>query len=412
MELTQREREMLNGQDGEAVKLAMEILVAVGESCGAKRLIPVKSAHIVLAMYKSIFDAGVEVCEKFAALGAKFCVPTTLDPCGMDTEDPKSFKTPNDYYEKQMRVVEAYKKMGAIPVWTCIPYLNGNLPRFGEHVGWTESSAVAFINSVLGARSNRETAVIDICIGLTGRTMEYGLHLDENRKGQVLIRMDLGGRKLENYEYPVLGYYLGQKLGSKIGVVDGMAGNPTNEQLKSLMAGAAASGSVALVHLVGITPEAPTLEAAFGGNEISEELVFGEAELNGTKAQMSTKTASSIDFIAVGCPHYTITEVEKIVRLMEGKHVKPGVEFWIYTTKATATMAERMGYREALAKCGVKLTLETCMLISPVETWGFRTIMTDSAKCAYYAPMQCKTEVIFGSVEDCVNAAITGTAGR
>jgi predicted aconitase len=298
--------------------------------------------------------------------------------------------------------------MGAIPVWTCTPYLNGNLPRFGEHVGWTESSAVAFINSVLGARSNRETAVIDICIGLTGKTMEYGLHLDENRRGQVLIEMDLGGRELENQEYPIVGYYLGKILGSEIGVVDGFAGKPGNEQLKSLMAGAAASGSVALLHIVGVTPEAPTKEAAFGGNTPAKIFKFGPKELAETAAQMSTKKSGDIDFVAVGCPHYTINEIEKVLRLLQGRNIKNGLAFWIYTTKFTAMLAERMGYRKALEKLGVKLTIETCMLISPVETWGFKTIMTDSAKCAYYAPMQCKTDVIFGSVEACVNAAVKG----
>lgn len=411
MELTQREQEMLAGRDGKAVQLAMEILTRVGDACGAKRLIPVKSAHIVLAMYKSIFDAGVEVCEKFADMGAKFVIPTTLDPCGMDTADPEGFKTPKDYMEKQNRVVKAYQKMGAIPVWTCTPYLGGYIPRLGEHVGWTESSAVAYINSVLGARSNRETAVIDICIGLTGRTMEYGLHLDENRRGQVLIRLDLGGRELRGEEYPILGYYLGSILGSRIGVVDGMVGKPTSEQLKSMMAGAAASGSVALMHIVGITPEAPTLEAAFAGNAVQETVTVTEETVAATWAKMSTKKESEIDFVAVGCPHYTINEIAKVVELMQGRKVKEGVQFWIYTTKSAQMLAQRMGYEQALAEAGVKLTMETCMLISPVETWGFKTIMTDSAKCAYYAPMQCKTDVIFGNIESCVEAAVTGRAG-
>lgn len=408
MKLTQREEEMLNGSDGKSVQLAMEILTRVGDACGAERLIPVKSAHIVLAMYKSIFDAGVEICEKFADMGAKFVIPTTLDPCGMDTEDPKGFKTPHDYYEKQTRVIEAYNKMGAIPIWTCTPYLNGNLPRFGEHVGWTESSAVAFINSVLGARSNRETAVIDICIGLTGRTMDYGLHLDENRRGEVLINLDLGGRELASDEYPVLGYYLGRVLGSRIGVVDGMAGNPTNEQLKAMMAGAAASGSVALLHIVGITPEAQTLEKGFSGNKVQETFTVDKKILKEARASMSTKKSSDVDFVAVGCPHYTINEIADVVKLLRGRNIKEGVQFWIYTTKSVALLAERMGYRAALEGSGLKLTVETCMLISPIETWGFKTLMTDSAKCAYYAPMQCKTNVIFGTLEDCVETAITG----
>ena len=410
MQLTPREKDMLDGSDGQAVQTAMEILVRVGDACGAERLIPVKSAHIVLAMYKSIFDAGVEVCEKFSEMGGRFVVPTTLDPCGMDTEDPVGFKTPEDYVEQQNRVISAYRKMGAIPVWTCTPYLTGNLPRFGEHVGWTESSAVAFVNSVLGARTNRETAVIDICIGLTGRTMDYGLHRDENRRGQVLIDLELGGRELRSEEYPILGYYLGKVLGSRIGVVDGMRGTPSIEQLKSMMAGAAASGSVALLHIVGITPEAMTKEKAFGGNDPEEIIVVDEDTMADTWKIISTKPESDIDFVAVGCPHYTIEEIAEVARLLNGRKVRAGVEFWIYTTKLTDTLARRMGYRQLLEESGARFALETCMLISPVETWGFETIMTDSAKCAYYAPMQCKTDVIFGSVSDCVEAAVTGKA--
>lgn len=408
MYLTSREKEMLEGKDGEAVKLAMEILIGVGKSCGAERLIPVTSAHIVLAMYKSIFDAGVEVCEKFANMGAKFCIPTTLDPCGMDTEDPVKYKTPIDYIHKQNRVIEAYRKMGAIPVWTCTPYFGTSLPRLGEHVGWTESSAVAYINSVLGARSNRETAVIDICIGLTGRTTDYGLHKDENRKGQVLVTLDLGQRELKPKEYPIIGYYLGKELGSSVGVINGMVGNPTNEQLKSLLAGAAASGSVALLHIVGITPEASTLDIAFAGNTPEREIIIDEKVLERTQNKMCTKKHSKIDLVALGCPHYTINEIKEVVDLMSGYHVKEGVQFWIYVNKINLELAEKMGFRKALKDCGVNLTVETCMLISPVETWGFKTIMTDSAKCSYYAPMQCKTDVIFGSVEECVEAAING----
>ena len=408
MKTTQDEREMLRGRDGEAVQLAMEILTRVGDSFGAEDLVDVASAHIVLAMYKSIFDAGVDVCEKFAAMGAKFKIPTTLDPCGMDTEKPGYFKTPPEYEDKQRRVMEAYRKMGAIPVWTCTPYFTGSLPRFGEHVGWTESSAVAFINSALGARSNRETAVIDICIGLTGKTPRYGLHLDENRRATALVRLDIGGRELARWEYPVLGYFLGKTLGSEIGVVEGMAGAPDNDALKSLFAGAAASGPLALLHIAGVTPEAPTVAAAFGPGKPSRTIVVDQAVMDATRAEMSTVTGGKIDLVAVGCPHYSIAEIERVARLLNGRNVADGMQFWIYANKPTVEMAERMGLRQQLEKQGVTMTVETCMLISPIETWGFKTLMTDSAKCSYYAPMQCHADVVFGSIEDCVERAVVG----
>ena len=408
MFLTNEEEAMLKGEQGEAPKLAMEILVKVGEKFGAPRLVPVTSAHIVLAMYKSIFDAGVEVCEKFAALGAKFRVPTTLDPSGMDTQNWQAFKTPPDYAAKQQRVAKAYEQMGAIMSWTCLPHFMGMAPRFGEHVGWTESSAVAFINSVLGARSNRETAVIDVCIGITGRTPEYGLHLNENRYGTVLVNLEIGGRPLAAWEYPVLGYFLGKTLGSDVGVVAGLSGSPKMDELKSMLAAAAASGPLALVHLVGITPEARTAREAFGPNQPARTVTVTEATLQATRKEMCTVESAKIDLVALGCPHYSIAEIQNVMKLLAGRKVAAQTEFWIYTTKQVRDLAERMGILAELQALGARIATETCMLISPVETWGFKTLMTDSGKCSYYAPMQCKTDVIFGSTAECVEAAVRG----
>jgi hypothetical protein len=408
MVLTQEEEAMLKGEQGEAAKLAMEILVKVGEKFGAKRLVPVTSAHIVLAMYKSIFDAGVEVCEKFAALGAKFRVPTTLDPSGMDTQNWQAFKTPADYAAKQQRVAKAYEKMGAIMSWTCLPHFTGMAPRFGEHVGWTESSAVAFINSVLGARSNRETAVIDVCIGITGRTPEYGLHLDENRYGTVLVSLEIGGRALASWEYPVLGYFLGKTLGSDVGVVAGLSGSPKMDELKSMLAAAAASGPLALVHLVGVTPEARSRAEAFGPNQPTRTVTVTEETLKTTRSEMCTVKNGKIDLVALGCPHYSIAEIQNVMKLLGGRKIAAQTEFWIYTTKQVRDLAERMGILQELNALGAKIATETCMLISPVETWGFKTLMTDSGKCSYYAPMQCKTDVIFGSTAECIEAAVQG----
>jgi hypothetical protein len=281
-------------------------------------------------------------------------------------------------------------------------------PRFGEHVGWTESSAVAFINSVLGARSNRETAVVDVCIGITGRTPEYGLHLDENRFGTVLVEVEIGGRALATWEYPVLGYFLGKSLGGDIGVVAGLSGSPKMDELKSMLAAAAASGPLALVHLVGITPEARTKEQAFGPNRPSRTVTVTENVLTTTRNEMCTVKNAKIDLVALGCPHYSIAEIQKVRELLAGRKIAADTEFWIYTTKQVRDLAERMGILADLAALGVKLATETCMLISPVETWGFKTLMTDSGKCSYYAPVQCKTDVVFGSTAECVEAAVHG----
>ena len=405
--LTEEEKSILNGDQGEARKFAMEILTTVAEGCGAKRLIPVQSVHLVLHTYKSCFDAGVEAAEKIASMGAKFSVPTTIDPYGMDAEDWKAAKTPEHYAEMQLRLAKAIESMGVIPYWTCTPYYGFTVPKIGEHLAWTESSAVAFANTVLGARSNRETAIVDVCCAILGRTVETGLHLTENRYGQVLINLNVG-RPLKQWEYGALGFRLGKILGNKIGVVNGMTGTPTTENLKTLCAAGAASGSIALLHIVGITPEARTLEEAFGPNTPSETYEIGEAELLETRAAMNTHKGKDIDLIAVGCPQYSINEIVKVKEFLAGRKVAPNVQFWIYANSFAIAMAEKMGIRKELEDAGVVIRAETCMIISPIHEWHFKTIMTDSGKCVHYGPMECKAEMVFGSTEECVEAAVAG----
>lgn len=411
MILTAEEKAILDGSEGPARQFAMEILVKMGESCGAPRLIPIKSVHLVLHAYKSAFDAGVEAAERIADMGGKFTVPTTIDPCGMDTEDWAGARTPEHYARMQTRLNNAVMKMGVIPVWTCTPYYGFNLPRFGEHIAWSESSAVSFANTVIGARTNRQSAIIDICMGIIGKAPEAGLHLDENRRGEVLVNLRVS-RPLKQWEYPAMGFFLGQQLGSRIGVVNGMQGSPTQDNLKAMCAAAAASGSVALLHVVGITPEARTLEEAFGGNQPIQTIEVDEAVLLGTRAKMNTHKTDEIDFVALGCPHYTINELMTVQKLLDGRKIHPGVTMWIYANSYAIKLAEQMGLRKELESAGITIRAETCMIISPLAEWGFKTIMTDSGKCTHYGPMECKTDIVFASTAECVESAVAGHVVR
>lgn len=404
MKLTAEEQAMLRGSEGPGAKLAMEILTEVGATYDAACLVPVKSCHIVLSTYKSIFDAGVEALEKFSSLGAKARVPTTVDPAGMDLERWEHFRTPKAYAEKQWRIVNACKELEFIPVWTCTPYLCGLMPRQGDHLAWTESSAVIFANSILGARTNRETAVIDLAASIAGRTPYHGLHLDENRRGQLYIRVNKPMESPEHYN--VLGYFLGLAAGTRIPVLDGLKPEAGFEVYKGMGAAAAASGGVAMFHIVGVTPEAPTLESAFGGNDIPEPIVFGEEEFRTTKASMSTATPGKIDAVMVGCPHYTIDEIKKVAALLGGRKIHPDVKFWIYTYKDRLLMAERLGYRKTIEDAGAEFVCDTCMIVSPTEVYGFNRVMTDSGKCSYYAPTQVQSTVVFDSIEECVRCAV------
>lgn len=407
MYLTDEEKRILNGEKGTAAQLAMKTLVKVGEISGAERLVPIKSVHLVLHAYKSAFDAGVEVAERIADMGAHFTVPTTIDPYGMDAEDWKDAKTPEQYANMQRRLEAAVNKMGVIPVWTCTPYYGFNMPKLGENIAWSESSAVAYANTVLGARTNRNTAILDIFCAIVGKVPETGLHLTENRKGEVLIKLKLD-RPLHNWEYPALGFYIGKKLGNRIGVIDGMKGSPSPDDMKSLCSSAAASGSVALLHIVGVTPEAPTLEEAFGGSEAKETFDITEETLRETRESMCNCDDENVDFVALGCPHYSINEIIKVKELMHGRVVNPNTHFWIYANRHALDLAEKMGVRQELEKLNVVFRAETCMIISPVSPWGFRNMMTDSGKCSYYGPAECGTEMIFASVEECVEAAVSG----
>ncbi len=411
LKLSAEEQAILEGKQGLAAQFAMEIVVKVAEGSGAKRLIPISSVHLVLHAYKSAFDAGVIAAEKIADMGAKFSVPTTIDPYGMDAEDWRGAKTPEQYAVMQQRLEKAVMRMGVIPVWTCTPYYGFNLPRFGDNVAWSESSAVAFANTVLGARTNRQSAIVDICCGILGRAPEVGLHLDENRRGEVLIDLNVD-RPLNDWEYPALGFYIGRLLGSRIGVINGMQGAPVTENLKSLCAAAAATGSVALLHIVGVTPEARTLEDAFGGREPAETICVGETELLTVRNKMNTHKGDRVDVVALGCPHYTINEIEKVHRLLDGRKVHPSVAMWIYANSYAIAMAEKMGLRKELEDAGITFRAETCMIISPIREWGFQVMMTDSGKCVHYGPMECGTEMVFGSVGDCVETAVAGHVCR
>ena len=380
LQLTPEQQNILDGNEGPARKLAMEILIKVGEGFGAQRLIPIQSVHLVLHAYKSAFDAGVEAAERIADMGGKFTVPTTIDPYGMDAEDWEGAKTPKEYAVMQKRLEAAVNRLGVIPVWTCTPYYGFNMPKFGENVAWSESSAVAFANTVLGARTNRQAAIVDICCGILGLAPEVGLHLAEERRGQVLIdlRMD---RALQAWEYPALGFRLGQLLGNRIGVVVGMLGTPDTEELKALCAAAAASGSVALLHIVGITPEARTLEEAFGGNHPEETITFTKKDLLETREKMNTHKGKNVDIVALGCPHYTINEIITVQKLLNGRKISDNVALWIYANSAAIALAEKMGIRKDLESLGVTIRAQTCMIISPIAEWGFKVMMTDSGKC-------------------------------
>ena len=412
MHLTDEEKGILDGEGGEPQRLALRVLVKLGEACGAERIVEITSAHLVASSYQIAGEAGIEIYTQLVNQGATVKVRTTSDPGSIDFARWRDFKTPADYAARQVKIAELLNRMGVIPTWTCTPYTTFNVPRFGEHLGWSESSAVVFANSVIGARTNRLAAYVDLCAALVGRVPYFGLHMPERRRGEVLFEVDpeLSASFSDQY-FPALGYLIGQIVGERIPIIIGVR-EATFDQLKAFGAAAAASGSVALYHMVGITPEARTLEAALGGKRPFKRIPVGKREIANVVAQMSTGQGGPVDVVGLGCPHASIDQMRRYANLVGGRRVHSGVQLWICTNTVVEEMARRMGYVETIEQAGAKLMVGTCHNDCPLGAWGFRRLVTDSGKFAYYTPTTVGTECIFASTEACIEAAITGRAER
>jgi hypothetical protein len=406
--LTGEEKRILDGACGEPQRLALRVLVKLGEACGAERMVEIASAHLVAASYQIAGEAGIEIYSQLVAQGAKVKVRTTSDPGSIDFARWREFKTPEQYAARQIKIAELLDAMGVIPTWTCTPYTTFNVPRFGEHLGWSESSAVVFANSVIGARTNRLAAYVDLCGALVGRVPYFGLHCDEGRRGQVLFEVapDLAADFADHY-FPPLGYLVGQVVGDKVPVIVGLRG-ASSDQLKAFGAASAASGSVALYHMVGITPEARSLEEALGGGKPLQKIPVGKAEIERTMEQMGALTDEPVDVVGIGCPHASIDQMRRYAALLEGKRVHGGVQLWICANVVVEEMARKMGYLDILERAGAKLMVGTCHNDCPLDAWGFKRLVTDSGKFAYYTPTTVGTQCIFASTEACIHAAIAG----
>ena len=388
MELTKEQERMLSGEEGEVLERMFRLLVRLGEIYGADRMIPVGSVQVAGVSYKSIGDPGLEFLEDYAGKGAQVQVPTYLNPPGMDLVDWKELGFPADFAENQLRIMDAFKQMGITMTATCTPYLVGNLPKLGEHIAWSESSAVSFANSVIGARTNREGGPSALAAALCGVTPNYGLHLDENRKPTVAVEVDA---KLEfNADFGALGWYVGQQVQKGIPYYRGIKSAST-DQLKALGAAMAASGAVALYHAEGLTPEASAMDP-----EGLETVKVGAAELK--EAREKLNTGKEPDIVILGCPHASLEEIKTLAGKLEGKKLKKPV--WICTSRKVKEDAKAAGLVERIEGAGAKVVADTCPVVSPIEQMGFKCTAVNSGKAANYLPGFCKQEVVFGNIDE------------
>ena len=393
MHLTNVEEKMLAGEEGYAVQKSMQILTALGEIFGADKMIPVSSVQVAGVSYYNLGDAGLEYLESLADKGAKARVKTTLNPAGMDLENWRELGIDEEFARKQEQVIQAFVKMGIIPSCTCTPYLVGNEPGRGDHIAWSESSAVTYANSILGAMTNREGGPSALAASIAGRTPSYGMHIEENRKSQVRVKVD--AKLVAVPDFGALGYVVGKKIGPKIPLFEGIEGTHV-EQLKSLCASIATYGGTALFH---------THDATYHEKEApAETLTITRADIEGALRALNDETAE-VDFVALGCPHCTLDEIKRIADLLEGRKVTR--EFWICTARQTMKEAEKIGYAQKIRTAGAKIACDTCMAVAPLKG-RFSVLATDSAKACYYGRGTNDFKTRIGSVEECVNAAVTG----
>jgi len=408
MKLTEEEKRVLNGEEGEPERVAMRILTKLGEVNRADRMIPIASAHLAGCSYQIAGEAGIEIYTRLVEQGAKVSVPTTLDPGSIDFKRWRELKTPEDYAGRQIIIAELLERMGVIPTWSCTPYSLLNVPRFGQDLAWSESSAVAFVNSVIGARTNRMSAYVDLCAAILGKVPRFGLHIPENRGGEVLVELE---RDLcdafTDVHFPALGYMVGQITEDKIPVITGLA-RATFDQLKAFSAAAASTGSVAFFHIVGITPEARTIDEAFLGREPVRRFTVGLREISKTMESMGTYDGGNVDVVGLGCPHASIDQMRRYAELIKGRRIHKGVELWVCTNEIVEAMARKMGYIDVIERAGGRIMTGTCLNNCPLSSWNFRYLVTDSGKFAYYTPTTVGTECYFTTTQSCIEAAVRG----
>jgi len=401
MYLTKEEERILNGEFGEGTQRAIELLVAIGDAYDAEKMIPISRAHAA----SSGQEGDLYFVELLANGGAYCKVPTSTNPVYDLEYFDNLFEIPRDEAEVAGRVMEAYKRVGAILSWSCVPYMAENIPLFGETVAFSESSATPYVNSVIGARTNREAAQSALASGVVGKTPKYGLHVRENRKGTVITKVEATLK--DEFDYTLLGYYVGKRIGYGIPVFAGISKRPNTEELINFCAMSNTSGAIPMFYIPGFTVEASTIEEAFQGDIPEDKITVTDDDLKRVYEELQT-TSGKIDFVMLGCPHYTLRQVEEVARLLKGKRIHDSVSFWVCTSATTKVLAQRIGYVDIIEKAGGHVVVDTCIDEPCWIAYKNKVGMTDSPKCAYYRRFK---EAIVSRLRDCTEAAIEGRWG-
>jgi predicted aconitase len=398
MQLTPHQEDLLSGKHGHANRKAMEILTALGTIYGADGMVPVTSVQIAGVSYDNLGEAGLQFLDEMASGGGRAQVLTTLNPAGMDVENWQAMGISPEFAAQQERVIAAFAQMNVITTCSCTPYLTGNVPHFGEHIAWAESSAVCYANSVLGARTNREGGPSALAAALTGFTPAYGLHLDRNRQPTVTIHVEAA--LSETAAFGALGKVIGASMEARgTGRLPYIIGieRASIEGLKSFCASIATYGGAAMFHMQGITPEAALVTSP------ADTLTITQAEIDSTLEAMSDAVSEEVDFVSLGCPHLSLPEIARIAELLKDKRVTK--TFWITTARPIRQIADRMGYTHIIEESGAILATDTCCVVAPIRG-RFQALATDSAKACYYAYAKNKFKTLVLTFDEVVAEAL------
>lgn len=401
IELRDDERAMLEGRDGPGAQIAMKIQVAIGDAYDAPHMVPVTRTHVALSNQ----EADLWFAEKLVAGGAHCRVRPTVNPSFNWRQLSKVTTIRPEDEAIVKRTHRAYTDIGAIMTYDCTPYLERNVPRYREVISFSESSATPFVNSVYGARSNRESAQSALCAAITGVTPLYGYLLEENRRGQVLV--DVQADMTDDFAYQMLGYFTPRLTGFRIPVFEGLH-QPSKEALMNLGAELNTGGNVAMYHIVGFTPEAATREEAFQGHDDYETVTVTQADLDAMRAEL-TAPDGAIDFALFGCPHLTIDQITTIAEMVRGRDL--AVPLFAMTSALTFDLAREMGYLDQIEAAGGHIFSNTCM---DQPCWEFlygKRGVTESPKCAYYTKRR-NMEFVITELENAVASALTGEVVR
>jgi predicted aconitase len=407
IELSERDQAMLAGEEGRAAQIALRIVIKIAVVQGAKKLLDISNVHVGGSIYTG--QASLKVIETFAQLGARVRVPTSINAISIDRLRWRDQNVDPEFAGYADRLAAAFEAMGANPIFSCTPYIFPDSPKLGDDIVWAESNAIVYSNSVLGARTNRHGDFLDICAAITGRAPCCGLHLDENRKGNFLVNVP-HLTNLDSSFYTVLGYLIGKYAGSDIPVISGLDEKPSVEDLKYLSSTLATSGAVGMFHMVGVTPEAPTLSQALGGSQASRTLDVTREDLLSVFTKLSTAHDEKLDLVLLGSPHFTLGDFKVLAELVDAKQASGKCDVLITTSQFVYQQAQESGYVGRIERFGARVSTDLClcMLNASMFPSSTKTAMTNSGKFAHYGPGLIGKGVYFGNLQDCVNSAVAG----